>query len=425
MAADIWRLEMSNISNLYDFIENEFNQNQNLLNQISILLTNLVSKLAFAAAQSNEGYCSRFTIPESQVSDLYKILKLKKDDVSVAFRKDWGHPVHAKMHNDSYYHVLLLLIYWGIKKDSHYMMHNALVLILIKIWNGRKQKYLKFCNVTTMNYVIENMLNKKHLAADPVNNSPYALIVLHYVPKLLNKYKPRILQDSKDLKTLFEQGWRRIDQLFLQKEKKNPLSGKVKPASGLMLLYMKAQEEGLTLSSPRAITGNEEESYSEGEDENSITQITENIFTETADYEEEFLKELRKDTKVSKNVIINLLNTLHSANNKVQVQNLCRMIIYRTGARSKEDILSSSFKESVEKKIISSKIQEDVISIKDRCDVFIKIVYKRKNEYRDLSPYKKHQRRKVLIRGLVYNIQQRTKSLEKKDWIDKYFKSKR
>ena len=158
---------MSNISILYDFIENEFNQNQNLIIQISTW-TNLVSKVSFAAEQSNEGYCSKFKIPKTQVSDLYKLLNLKKADVYNAFAKDWGHPDSARMHNDPYYQILLLLVYWGIKKDNLYMMQNPLILLLIKIWNGRKQKYLKYCNVTTMNYVIENMLSKKYLLLIPI-----------------------------------------------------------------------------------------------------------------------------------------------------------------------------------------------------------------------------------------------------------------
>ena len=98
--------------------------------------------------------------------------------------------------------------------------------------------------------------------------------------------------------------------------------------------------------------------------------------------------------------------------------------MYRTGIQSKDDVLSPSFKQSVEKKVISSKIQEDVTEIKNMCDDFIKMVYKRKSDFRALSPYKKNQRRKVLIRGLVYKIQELAKSLDKKDLVDKYLSSK-
>ena len=182
--------------------------------------------------------------------------------------------------------------------------------------------------------------------------------------------------------------------MFLQKEKIN--LGKVKPGGGLLLLYIKAQKEGLKQSSPKAMTGNEEESFSEDEDGKFINRIIEDIFTDTADYDDEFLKELRKETKVSKNVISNLLGSLHYLDNKERVQKLCQTIIFRTGARSKDEILSQDFNESVEKKIISSKKQEDVIEIKDMCDDFIKIVYKRKNEFRALSAYKKHHLKKSI-----------------------------
>lgn len=417
---------MSEISNLYDHIENEFNQNKNLISQISTLLSNLESKVARAAEISTKGYCSKFTLPSTQVSSLFKLLNLEKSDVSGAFKKDWGYPKTAKMHSDPYYHVLLLLVYWGIKKDNHYMMRNGLLLILIKIWNGRKQKYLKFCNVTTMNYVIEKMLNKKHLAANEKYNSPYLLIVLHFIPTLLETYKDRILQDDTKLKRLFEQGWNRIDQLFLQKEKTYSSTKKIKPASGLLMLYMKAQEEGLTLSSPNAISEYEEESYSAFEDEDSslLKQIVENIFAEISNYDDEFLKELHRETKAAPYLISKLLALLHSQENKVFIQKFCQMIIYRIGFQSMDEIMSPGFKESVEKKIISSKRQEDVKNIKDMCDSFIKMIYKGKKDFRALSMYKKHQRRKILILGLVYDIQERANSLDKKDLVSEYLSSR-
>ena len=48
------------------------------------------------------------------------------------------------MYGDSYYHILLLIFYYGLRKGDPALKENTLLIILFKIWNGRKEKHIKF-----------------------------------------------------------------------------------------------------------------------------------------------------------------------------------------------------------------------------------------------------------------------------------------
>ena len=61
-----------------------------------------------------------------------------------------------------------------VMKKINVFINICQINILIKLWNGRKKKYIPYCNKDVMTYVVNYMTSKKHM----VNkyNNPLELI---------------------------------------------------------------------------------------------------------------------------------------------------------------------------------------------------------------------------------------------------------
>jgi len=269
---------------------------------------------------SDEGYCFKFTLPTTSVMGLYTLLKLDQQVVGRAFQADWKFPNHAIMYNDPYYQILLLIVYYGIRRNDDQLINNALFLLLQKLWNGRKYAYIKYCDKRVMAYVVNHMVNKKHNVAK--FDSPLALLKDYFVPTLMKKYRPEIAKDVYRLRQLFMQGWVRIDQMFTFNAVTDVKTGEKKAQGGLLPLYMKAKSEGLYQSTPTIMKSDSEEEPNF--DQYSTIHNRDNIVTSTADYitmnskasyPQHFIDEVNKSTKVSSKIIEQMLTALHNHKN--------------------------------------------------------------------------------------------------------------
>lgn len=134
------------IADVFSKIEMLFQSNPTIEREVQSQLTSIVSQLYHSTLSSSDGYCIKFSLPIVGVNSLFKKMNLVISDVELAFRNSWGYPKNTKMYSDSYYHILLLLITYGLKKSNQPLINNAMLLMLIKLWNGRRQEYLPFCN---------------------------------------------------------------------------------------------------------------------------------------------------------------------------------------------------------------------------------------------------------------------------------------
>jgi len=155
---------VSKVVEIYEQMNNTLGNDRNLVNQLFLELSKIVS-VAYSQSMANtdESYCFKFSLPITAVTKLYTLLKLDQATVGKAFQNDWKYPNSAMMYNDPYYHILLLLVYYGLKNKNELITKHALTILLMKIWNGRKSKYLKYCDKNVMNYVVTHMVNNKHL----------------------------------------------------------------------------------------------------------------------------------------------------------------------------------------------------------------------------------------------------------------------
>ena len=241
---------MSGIIDVSKKIEEKLLLDRNLEQQVFFEISKIVSEAyQHSMAQSGKGYCYKFNLPFNAVTKkLYKLLDLTNEEVFKAFKKDWGQgAMKNRMHKDPYYQILLLLIYYGIKNNKKVITENAFFILLMKLWNGRKEKFIRYCDEKTMNYVVANM-SKKFVITK--YDGPLFLLKDYFVPTLLKKYSQQIKTDPAGrlgLRRLFEQSWSRIRQIFVFNKQRNLASGKDEYTGGIAPLYYQAKREGAKL----------------------------------------------------------------------------------------------------------------------------------------------------------------------------------
>lgn len=402
---------MSKVIEMYNKLDQTLSSNVTLVNNLNTELSRLVSQAYSQAMDSDEGFCFKFTLPITAVMNLFSLVKLDVEEVGKAFQNDWDYPSNANMYADPYYHILILLIYYGLRKKKDILVNHALFIIMMKTWNGRKAKYLKYCDKRVMNYVVTHMVNNKHLVSK--YDSPLTLIKEYFVPSLLSKYGSEILKDPYRLRQLFMQIWVRIDQLFAFNMRVNPLTQANEAQGGLLPLYMKAKKENLTLTTPTISTGEEEEpefdQYSTIHNRDEITSGTTDfiIMNVQTQYPTNFISTVNDYTKVSSHIIEEMLKSLHNHKYYDIIHNIISIILTRTNVVDKSDICGSNFLLNVKKNIISSKNNTDVQNIQKLLDALCIQIFMAPNLNLDFNKYSNVQRiqiRNVLIYGLIYNL---------------------
>jgi len=117
---------------IYNQLDAKFQSDPSLLIKLHGELSRIISATYTHAMNSDEGYCYKFVIPTGAVMNLFTLLKLDPKEVGKAFQADWKFPSTAIMYNDPYYQILLLLIYYGIRKNDDQLINNSLFLLLQK-----------------------------------------------------------------------------------------------------------------------------------------------------------------------------------------------------------------------------------------------------------------------------------------------------
>lgn len=397
---------MSAIKEVYKDLEQSLSTTKQE-NYVFTTLSKIVSSAYTQMLSSDEGYCFKFSLPATTVNNLYKDLNLDQKKVSDAFMKDWG-PRLTSMHQDSYYQILLLIIYYSIMHNKKYLADNAFMVILMKIWNGRKRKFFKYCNKRIMNYVTNNMTNNRHVVTKYSN--PVSLLHDYFVPTNLEKYSPEIKRDIGKLKRLFEQSHSRIYQIFYQNPRYNIAAGRNEAQGGLLPLYIKARKEGLYMQST-SITGSEESEFGDYSTSSNREQITQKVVDKITmnpnpQYPNTVIQNINKATKVSNRIIVNILKELHKHQNYDHLSDIISLILSRTNIVDEADICNANFKVNLKKNIFRSKNNNEIKKIQQLInslleDILPKVAGSKLDQYSNVHQM---QIRNVVIYGLEYNL---------------------
>lgn len=401
---------MSSLEKYYkEKIESKLND-KNLENTVYTELAKMVSGAYTSNMASDESFCFKFSVPLIAVNNLYKILNINPTELGIVYKSDWGQTLTA-MHKDPYYQILLLLLYHGIITNKELFAKNALMVILIKIWNGRRSHFFtKYCDKRIMKYVVNNMMTKRHSFNKYEN--PVSLLKDYFVPTIYSKYSSEIKSDIHKLKRLFEQCFARVRQLFVFNTRTNLKTGSPEAQGGLLPLYMKAYKEGLYLTT---ISNNKtEDENAPGFEEYATTHNRDQIVDKTVDYivmnkvnyPPNLINSINSKTNVSIKIIEKILEEMHSHSNLEVIQNIIVLILSRCNVSNVSDICSNSFSSKIQKNVISSKNNEDVNKIQRLLDHLLSQIFKEKLniDFNNYSSVHKIKIRNVIIFALEYDL---------------------
>jgi hypothetical protein len=383
---------------------------------LTVSVEKLVRKVRLdSVGEFNKGFCMRFNIPTNEVLAVFDAVdSFGREEINSAFISQWEIPSGTHMYSDQYYHNLLLLINYGMIAKNEPLTKAAQTLMMIKLWNGRSIGSIRWCDPDVMQYVTSQMMNRKSLPHKHPN--PFEMIINHFVPTILTKYTSYVVRDSSQTKTLFNQSFNRLRQLFRSDSIPDPASGKPRYRSGLQPLYFKAKEQGLKFSTMRANPTDGEGPAvgdmlsSSGFDE-QIENVTNYIIMNISpNYDKDFLEFVNKESTIKLASIEKIIKSLHSHKYADHVREVVELTFSRLSDTGKSKFCSPNFlTDIIKKRIISSKHTRDVIQLKKIIDdLLVEILddqFESHQKYKVWSNTQKSQWRRVIIYAIGYNIQ--------------------
>ena len=203
------------VPEVIEFITNKFVNDSELYGQLTSLLKMVVSKL-YTDSLSHNNFCANIATPNGLTPKLIQMFGVSDRQIQDAMRSIGFYQAHA-MYNDLYYQTLIIVYYIGLRKNDDVLRLYALVLINIKIFNGRKYKYMpNGCQGNVADHLIANRLLKSHLFVRYQN--PFNLISQYTAPSMDSAYSKQILAFPSDPKrgllVLLAQSWGRLNQIF-------------------------------------------------------------------------------------------------------------------------------------------------------------------------------------------------------------------
>jgi len=365
-------------------------------------------------------FCFKFQIKSKYLSDILKTLNITPNEIQNAFTEMWGKSaMRNRMHSDLYYQVFLFCLYIGVKSNDDQITKNSLFCILMKLWNGRKAKFIPYCDPKIMQYVAQYMTSKKHL----INrySGPYDVIVNYFVPTLLSKYESMIKKEKGfGLQRLFEQAYSRIRQMFVSSNMVVSLkSGKKRSSGGILPMYKIAKSKGYSIDLMKNYQNdNIDLSFTDFVSGNNLDDIITNTINDITGnsnykYSPIFISNLNKDLKVSVKIIDQILHALHNPSLKLynDLYDILALILQKLNIKSKDEICKAGFAELVNKKILKSKNNPISNDIRQKVTDVLHIIFKEINpdiKLLDYSNLELVRLRKIIIRGLIFQLRKNT-----------------
>jgi hypothetical protein len=383
-------------------VKNDKSLERKILNDFTILYHDIYTH----SMKSDKNYCHRFIIPTAKVLKIFQIVGFTEQDLDNAVTTEWQLPKEVIMRHDPYYQILTFLIYYGIKNNNDKLVKLSYIFMLIRLWNGRLGRFLKYCDEKIMKYVITYMGSNRHLFKK--YPSPFNLINDYFIPTILSKYEPIIKNNYLKLNTLLDQGHDRIKQIFVYNPIVNIQSGKKEASGGILYLYIKAKNENLYLSTPKI---SEEQNYDEYITINNRETIIQQTCNEMSmnpnpTYAQDFIKSLNERLTISVKSIELILKALHKYDYYDLIQEILLIMLAQLKINVKTELCSTNFYTLVDRNIISSKNNKDSKKLQELINnllvkIFDDVIHKKFDSFSNVQQIKL---RNLIILGLAYNL---------------------
>ena len=405
---------MPSLQELYNEVSMKLHSDGALNRRVESQLIKIVSDAFLQMMSSDEGYCFSFFIRIKMFKDMMKLTGLTPEKLTAMYTHEWGKaPLTNHMHSDTYYQFYLFMLYYYTKEKNEKLINNCMINILLKLWNGRKKKYIPYCDKNVMEYVVNYMTSKKHMTNKYSN--PLELVQNYFTPTLLKKYSPNIKsKGAVGLKQIFESAFTRMRQIFVFNPVVDIKTGKSVSTGGLRAMYMNAKDNNLSIKTLHLHDRKDDETpinFSDYITINNLDKIIDKTVSKitmnsSPKYSDVFINNLYKDYGVKKVTISHMLTSLHNYEYKEQLTNIYSIILQQTKVIDKSDICNPTFTKSINK-LLKSKNNKDINILKENVFTLLDGIMR---DYLKIKPLTSHsnnhliQLHKLLIRGLIYNL---------------------
>jgi len=230
------------------------------------LLMKLKQYLSMAAQQiiqhtlNHETFCDSFQPPNKLPNELLKLYGLTSKELKNALRKV-GFDERNQMYDSIYYQTFVIAYLIGLEFDDENIRKLALLMIAIRIWNGRKKKsFPSYCDPDIARYVLNYVLQGNHTLKKA--GSVFEYIDQYSIPHLDKKYSaPGEIRDNLDdpkkgLIRLITTIWSRYEQLFRSMRKAYYDSHKAGKKEIISDKYSQQYGSGDMVESKESFSGN-------------------------------------------------------------------------------------------------------------------------------------------------------------------------
>ena len=192
-----------------------FNHDPKLLMSLKNTLL-MESKKIQIQSLNHETFCNQFVVPKTSIPrELLRLYGMTQRDLKQALEKI-GFKLND-MYTQVYYQVLIVAYLIGLEYDDKNIRQLSLLLLYVRIWNGRKIKFFKqYCDPDIARYVTNYIL--KNNSTYKKAGSAFDYIDKKSVPEIDAKYAGIIADNLGDDKAglirLITTGYSRFVQLF-------------------------------------------------------------------------------------------------------------------------------------------------------------------------------------------------------------------
>ncbi len=229
-------------------------------------------------ALNHDTFCERFHIPRALPQELLKLYGMNEREFKQSMQKIGFVNIH-RMYDDIYYQTLCVAYLVGLSKGDENVRKMSLLLIDIRLWNGRNVKsFPSFCDPDTARYVMNYGLKGNHTLKK--SGSVFDYLDKYSIPAVDSKYAPTISANldshTEGLRKLIETNFSRFNQLF----------------TSMKNSYYKAIKEG----KKEIISGQYANQYQDGEMVEARESFSGNI--------ERLTDKIQKNSLIKRNVIL-------------------------------------------------------------------------------------------------------------------------
>jgi hypothetical protein len=355
---------MYKMPEVIEFVSDKVINDKKLYSEIETVLKRIVSTI-YTQSLNHSTFCDSLATPGKLTNHLLKVFGVTDRQLSSAF-EEIGYFKGNRMYADLYYQTLSVLYYIGVKADDDLMRMYSLVLINIKIFNGRKYRYMpNGCQPEIAEYLINQVFRSSKVLKKHPN--PFNAITEYLAPNIENKYNASIKKDPahpiKGLVMIISQSWNRIDQMFMGVQKEYYKAWNNSDKKGIM-------------SNVKGVDGEEIDRLDSSKVTNMVNKVQKNLITKHNKLGTEDIKYLKASPYgISSLFLTKTEDFLNAPINEDDIHNIYEILFDIVKVVDESKLCAVNIVQVVDKLTGTRSGTGNIKKLKDHIDEILKLIF--------------------------------------------------